>query len=317
MSLIVDHVTRSFGATRAVDDVSLSIEPGQIVGLIGENGAGKTTLMRIAAGELRPDTGRIVRPDGVGIVHQHFALVSHFTIAENLALVRDRRFRFVSRARLEHEARETIAATEVDLPHVSRLAADLSVGERAKLELIKAVASHPDLLILDEPTTAIDPLGVVEILDLLRRLVDERGLAILLSSHLLSQVQSVCDRIGIFAAGRLVGQGTLGELAETFGDGSALIEVGLDAHDPEAIERTKRILLHVKGVRKVSAPTDDSGLWRVTVRPPEIEADVRREILSVAVAEGLGLTALRPIVPSLDEIYRVAVKRSEIVRRPE
>jgi ABC-2 type transport system ATP-binding protein len=191
-----------------------------------------------------------------------------------------------------------------------------SRGMRQRLGIADALVKSPDLLILDEPTTAIDPLGVVEILDLLRHLVDERGLAILLSSHLLSQVQSVCDRIGIFASGRLVGQGTLGELAEAFGDGTAVIEVGLDAHEPAEIERTKGALLHVKGVRKVVAPTDESGLWRVHVRPPEIEADVRREILSVAVAQGLGLTALRPIVPSLDEIYRVAVKRSEIVRRP-
>ena len=84
------------------------------------------------------------------------------------------------------------------------------------------------MLILDEPTTAIDPLGVVEILDLLRRLVRERGLTILLSSHLLNQVQSVCDRIGIFAAGRLIGQGTMAELATRFGDGAGHIEVGFD-----------------------------------------------------------------------------------------
>ena len=88
-----------------------------------------------------------------------------------------------------------------------------SRGMRQRLGIADALVKSPDLLILDEPTTAIDPLGVVEILELLRRLVHERGLAILLSSHLLTQVQSVCDRIGIFAAGRLVGQGTVDELA--------------------------------------------------------------------------------------------------------
>ncbi len=103
-----------------------------------------------------------------------------------------------------------------------------SRGMRQRLGIADALVKSPDLLILDEPTTAIDPLGVVEILELLRRLVDERGLAIMLSSHLLTQVQSVCDRIGIFAAGRLVGQGTVDELATTFGDGTATIEVGLE-----------------------------------------------------------------------------------------
>ena len=100
-------------------------------------------------------------------------------------------------------------------------------------------SSRPDLLILDEPTTSIDPLGVVEILDLLRRLVQDRGLAILLSSHLLSQVQSVCDRIGIFAAGRLIGVGTVDELASQFGDGSAAIEVGLELPTAAEVERRR------------------------------------------------------------------------------
>ena len=84
-----------------------------------------------------------------------------------------------------------------------------SRGMRQRLGIADALVKSPDLLILDEPTTSIDPLGVVEILDLLRRLVNERGLSIMLSSHLLSQVQSVCDRIGIFAAGRLIGVGTV------------------------------------------------------------------------------------------------------------
>src|SRR4029079_12307626 len=124
-----------------------------------------------------------------------------------------------------------------------------SRGMRQRLGIADALVKSPDLLILDEPTTAIDPLGVVEILDLLRQLVHERGLAILLSSHLLTQVQSVCDRIGIFASARLVGQGPLDELADRFGDGTAVVEVGLDHHSPAEIERAKGILLRIKGVR--------------------------------------------------------------------
>ena len=89
-----------------------------------------------------------------------------------------------------------------------------SRGMRQRLGIADALVKSPDLLILDEPTTSIDPIGVVEILDLLRKLVDERGLAIMLSSHLLSQVQTVCDRIGIFANGRLIGVGTVEELAD-------------------------------------------------------------------------------------------------------
>ena len=115
-----------------------------------------------------------------------------------------------------------------------------SRGMRQRLGIADALVKSPDLLILDEPTTSIDPIGVIEILELLRKLVNERGLSIMLSSHLLSQVQSVCDRIGIFASGRLVGVGTVDELAAQFGDGNATIEVGLELPTPADVGAPRR-----------------------------------------------------------------------------
>ena len=117
-----------------------------------------------------------------------------------------------------------------------------SRGMRQRLGIADALVKSPDLLILDEPTTSIDPLGVVEILDLLRRLVHERGLAILLSSHLLTQVQSVCDRIGIFAAGRLVGVGTVEQLAADFSEDSAAIDVTLELTSADDMARAGETL---------------------------------------------------------------------------
>jgi ABC-type uncharacterized transport system ATPase subunit len=201
--LSLSHISKSYGATRVVDDVSLTITPGEIVGLIGENGAGKTTLMRIVAGEIEPDAGEIVAPHGVGMVHQHFALVSHFTIAENLALIRDRRFRFVSSRSLEREAETAIAATGIELPEVSRRAADLSVGERAKLELIKAVASHPELLILDEPTSVLTPLESADLFRLMRRLAGG-GTAVVFITHKIAEVTAVAERLIVMRHGRVV-----------------------------------------------------------------------------------------------------------------
>ena len=113
MTLQLQHVTKRFGSTVAVDDVSLEVAPAEIVGLVGENGAGKTTLMSIAAGDLRPDGGSVHAVGDVGMVHQHFTLVSEFTIAENLALM-------MGRLLAPRDAEEVIAATGIELRDVRR-----------------------------------------------------------------------------------------------------------------------------------------------------------------------------------------------------
>jgi ABC-2 type transport system ATP-binding protein len=150
---------------------------------------------------------------------------------------------------------------------------------------------------------------VVEILDLLRRLVQERGLAVLLSSHLLTQVQSVCDRVGIFANGRLVGQGTVDQLAAAYGEGVARIDVGLETPDPASSERAGTALTGLPNVESVEPPGAHGHAWRLTVRPASAEVAVREAVLATVVAAGLRLTELRPTVPSLDDIYRSALGR--------
>ena len=142
-----------------------------------------------------------------------------------------------------------------------------SRGMLQRLGIADALLKSPSVLILDEPTTAIDPLGVVEILDLLRRLVDERGLAVLLSSHLLAQVQSVCDRIGIFAAGKLIGVGTVAELARQFGGAGAHIEVGFEGLDAAGRKKTAEVLGKVEGIAEVRLPTGDRDPFVLVVTP--------------------------------------------------
>jgi ABC-2 type transport system ATP-binding protein len=151
---------------------------------------------------------------------------------------------------------------------------------------------------------------VTEILDLLRDLVRERQMAILLSSHLLNQVQVVCDRIGIFAAGKLIGQGSMSELADRFGDGTAHIEVGFEFDDEATATRAPDLLRSIPDVAEVHSGARTIDPWIVAVRPPSAEGRVRQAILALAAAEGLHLVSLRPIVPSLEEIYRQAVART-------
>jgi simple sugar transport system ATP-binding protein len=195
------RITKSFGATRAVDDVTLEIAGGEVLAVIGENGAGKTTLMRIAAGEVRPDSGEVEGASSIGFVHQHFLLVPELTIAENLALPRPR-FRFTTRRTLEREATETIAASGIELRDVSRRVADLSVGEKSKLELIKAIAKKPATLILDEPTSVLTPHESEELFRVMRTLAGQ-GTAIVFISHKLPEVLAVAQRVAVMRSGKL------------------------------------------------------------------------------------------------------------------
>ena len=180
-------ISKSFGATRAVDDVSLDLHAGEIVGLVGENGAGKTTLMRIVAGELEPDRGTVFAPTTVGFVHQHFVLVNAFTIAENLALV-------------------GATASEITLPDPSRLVADLSIGEKAKLELMKAISRKPEVLILDEPTSVLTPAEAAELFAVMRGLAAS-GTIVVFISHKIPEVLEVATRVVVMRAGKIVAEG--------------------------------------------------------------------------------------------------------------
>ena len=312
------RLTKRYGSLTAVDNLDLEVYPGEIFGLLGQNGAGKTTTILMLLGLTEPTSGeaRVMGLDPareprlvkrrVGYLPDAVGFYGGLTGRQNLRYTA--RLNGLRRDGAETAIQDVLVQVGLD-DRADDLVETYSRGMRQRLGIADALVKSPDVLILDEPTTAIDPLGVVEILDLLRTLVHERGLAILLSSHLLTQVQSVCDRIGIFAAGRLVGQGTVDELAAAFGDGAATIEVGLELADDAQVARASEVLGGLTGVESVAPPADRQGAWRLTVRPAAAEGRVRQDVLVAAVEHGLHLTSLRLIVPSLDDIYRSAVQR--------
>ena len=312
------RLTKKYGELTAVSKLDLAVYPGEIFGLLGQNGAGKTTTILMLLGLSEPTSGEasVMGLDPaweprevkrrVGYLPDAVGFYGGLTGRENLRYTA----RLNGLRRDEAEAAIDEVLEQVGLTdRANDPVEQYSRGMRQRLGIADALVKSPDLLILDEPTTSIDPIGVIEILDLLRRLVDERGLAIMLSSHLLSQVQSVCDRIGIFAAGRLIGVGTVDELAKQFGDGTAVIEVGLELPTQADVDRATAALRAIPAVESVEGGGKGSGTWRIHVRPASAEARVRQDILVAAVDHGLRLTALRPVVPSLDEIYRHAVER--------
>ncbi len=312
-------LTKRYGDLTAVDALNLDVRAGEIFGLLGQNGAGKTTTILMLLGLTEPTAGqaRVVGLDParrplevkrrVGYMPDSVGFYSDLSGRENL--------RYTARLnRIEQGEAEAAIDEVLEQVGLTGRADDLtdtySRGMLQRLGIADALVKDPDVLILDEPTTAIDPLGVTEILDLLRDLVQKRQMAILLSSHLLNQVQVVCDRIGIFAAGKLIGQGSMTELADRFGDGAAHIEVGFEFEDSTAARRAPGLIRAIPDVADVQSGVRPTDPWIVAVRPPSEEGGVRQAILAVAATEGLRLVSLRPIVPSLEEIYRHAVART-------
>jgi general nucleoside transport system ATP-binding protein len=208
-------ISKSYPAVKANDGVSLRVEPGEIHAVLGENGAGKSTLMKIIYGAAQPDEGEIrwngqavsiaspahARSLGISMVYQHFSLFDTLTAAENVWLGLDRsetlenitqRIRSVS----------TQYGLEVD---PERRVHTLSVGERQRVEIVRALMTQPQLLILDEPTSVLTPQAVDRLFETLRRLARD-GCAILYISHKLDEIRALCDRCTVMRAGKVTGE---------------------------------------------------------------------------------------------------------------
>lgn len=221
----VSHLTKTYGRHLAVDDVSFAVEDGQICGLLGPNGAGKSTIMNILTGYLSA-TGGLVTVAGhplpeeadaakacVGYLPEQPPLYPEMTVEEYLLFAAE--LKGVKRADRKEQVRK--AAHRIGLDNVMpRLIRSLSKGYRQRVGIAQALLGSPKLIILDEPTVGLDPAQVVEI----RKLIRELGKAhtVILSSHILSEVQAVCQQVLILSKGKLAASGTLEEL--TAGDRS-------------------------------------------------------------------------------------------------
>ncbi|XVQ06830.1 ABC transporter ATP-binding protein [Spirillospora sp. CA-255316] len=198
-------LTKRYGRTTAVDDLTFRVEPGQVYGFLGLNGAGKSTTIRMLLGMTRPTSGSVflfgsAKPDWsrVGYLVDGAHAYPGLTTLQNLEITR--RLRHVS----DHHAVARAADTFGLTPYRDRKAGALSQGNAQRLGLAKAVLHRPDLLILDEPANGLDPAGIVELRGILKHLAHQDGTAILISSHILGEVARLADRIGVIDRGRML-----------------------------------------------------------------------------------------------------------------
>jgi ABC-2 type transport system ATP-binding protein len=303
----VRGLTKRYGATTAVDGISFTISRGEIFGLLGPNGAGKTTtiLMLLGLSDVTSGTVRVLGHDPgreplqvksrVGYLPDSVGFYDNLTAVENLIYTA----RLIGIPATERQERIEAALDRVGLSAVAHdRVGTYSRGMRQRLGLAEILMKKAAIAILDEPTSGLDPQATAELLEIIRSLRRD-GVAVLLSSHLLERVQSVCDRVALFDKGRIVLMGTVPQLARQVLGGGYHVEV--EADGAGLADR----LAQVPGVRAVERL--GSGRFRLLS-----EDDVRPQAAAAVVNAGGALRRLSVEEPSLDAIYNRYFQKQEM-----
>lgn len=300
------HVTMDFPGIRANDDVSFSVNPGEIFALVGENGAGKSTLMNLLYGMLTPSGGEIwVKGEkithfspknaisrGIGMVHQHFMLVDSFTVAENVVLCREPRRGglFCDRAKAARLTEALSREYGLSVQPGDRVG-DLTVGQQQRVEILKTLYRGADILILDEPTAVLTPQETAELFRVLRKMTREKGVTVILITHKLYEVMEISDRVGVMRQGRLV---ALEQTASVTQRQLAAQMVGRDMpqETQERPETGDAVLLEVTDLHAA----DNRGLPALRGVSLKVRSG---EILGIAAVEGNGQSELLEAVAGM------------------
>ena len=293
LAITTRNLRKAFGTVTAVADVSLKVRRGEIYGFLGRNGAGKTTTIRMLLGLVAP-TGGTISILGSSLGEDRRGLLSRIgffvespaayptlTVRENLEI--QRRLTGAPPTAVD----DVIGLLKLE-PYTGRRAGRLSLGNKQRLSLARAFLHSPELLILDEPVNGLDPAGIVEIRALLRRMSDERGVTVFMSSHLLDEVEQLADRVGIVHAGRLVEEVDTRRLRE---QGAVAIEVDVD--DVPAAEGVLRRELGLAGLVR-------AGERRLRIADAGAESS---QVARALVAAGVGVQRLVPVQEDLEEHF--------------
>jgi ABC-2 type transport system ATP-binding protein len=301
----VEHLSRSYGAHLAVDDVSFQVSQGEVVGFLGPNGAGKSTTLRILAGFLGATSGR-VRIAGhdiaeepararaaLGYMPEMSPLYPEMRVTEYLAFRAELKL-VPRRARREAVLRAMRDARVDDVAEV--LIGQLSKGYRQRVGLADALVGDPPLLILDEPTAGLDPNQIREVRALVRGLGRER--TVLLSTHILPEVEATCTRALVIARGRLVAAGSIDEIrAMRRASGARVVVRG-------ALDAALAAARGVAGVGAVEGEAaGDAATLTVELAPGADAGEVSEALAAALVAAGLGVRELTPRTTSLEQVF--------------
>ena len=305
----VEGLTKRYARTVAVDNISFEVERGQIVGFLGPNGAGKTTTMRILTCFLPPTEGKanvagfdvMEHPMEVkrriGYLPETPPVYPEMDVAEYLDFAG--RLKGVSAANIKQRVDDSIAKCALgDVRH--KLIGKLSKGYRQRVGLAQAIIHNPEVLILDEPTSGLDPKQIIEIRDLLRSLAGEH--TIILSTHILPEVEQSCERVIIISRGRVVAMDTVANLANRMrGSEAVLLEIDAGAGQPTVSQAQQR-LEQISGVSRVVAKEPRNGQLRFEIESLQ-GRQIRPDLARTVVNAGWALNELSGVGSSLEDIF--------------
>jgi ABC-2 type transport system ATP-binding protein len=301
--ITVQHLTRRFGPRTAVDDVSFRLERGEVVGFLGPNGAGKTTTMRVLTGFLPPSAGSVT-VDGFDVLRDSLAVRARIGyLPESVPLYREHRVeemlvfqgRLRGLGRAESKRRAAAVLERVGLAERARsLIARLSKGQRQRVGLAVALLPEPEVLVLDEPTSGLDPLQRIEVRALIQELARER--TVLVSSHILPEIEAVCPRVIILHRGRVAADGTQAELLARLGGQALRCELAASG-DPAALRAE---LAALPGVERVEARGVEGGFQAFELFA---SGDPRAALGTLARARGWTLRELSWQRPTLEKLF--------------
>jgi len=299
MSIEVQNISKSYGAQKALDNVSFSVKKGEIVGFLGPNGAGKSTLMKILTTFLNADEG-LATVNGndvtenqkavqlsIGYLPEHNPLYLDLYVLEYLAFNAD--VYKVSKSRIE----EVIQLTGLS-PESHKKIGQLSKGFRQRVGLATALLHNPDVLILDEPTTGLDPNQLVEIRNVIKNVGKDK--TVFLSTHIMQEVEAICDRVIIIDHGKIVTDKKLDKLVSE--EKEQIIEVEFDKAVDEALLAA---LSNIKTYKKASG-----NLWTLTFNTEE---DMRPKVFDFAHDNGLKTLQISLKSKNLEQIFREKTKK--------
>ena len=290
----VEHITKSFGSMCAVNDVSFSVEPGEIFGLIGPNGAGKTTIIRIILDVFKPDAGRVAllggpmsedKKDRIGYMPEERGLYQDITLDRCLAYLAS--LKGLSTAEARKRIERYLARFDL-LAHRRKKLKELSKGMQQKAQLIATLVHQPDLIIIDEPFNALDPVNTQMVKDLLLE-ERQRGVTIVMCTHHMNQVEELCDRLVLINQGKVMLYGSLDEIQHSFAGHEVLI-------------RTSGLLpASLPGVEIIDAHNSTTHLRLLPGTNPQ-------DVLKALVEQNVTLDQFEIAMPTLAEIFIQVVK---------